>query len=136
MQCLPAFCPWLVFSDEVNQFDIILEMPVRWLVLIACARCAVVYEAQPMPRLVHVVLIQKTLVGAVEADACSRHCFECTVFFFIRVQKHETRVETIRPTNIRSSSKRRREIEELINCAKSYDVSIDVDDLAELCLVP
>lgn len=58
LQGFSSLCPWLFFPDEVHQFDIVLEMSIRWLVLITPARCAVVGEAQAMPGVVRVVFVQ------------------------------------------------------------------------------
>ncbi|KAI7001212.1 hypothetical protein KC329_g3 [Hortaea werneckii] len=44
------FLPRLVRPDEMYQVDFAFEVPIRGLVLVAPARCAVVCEAQPFPR--------------------------------------------------------------------------------------
>jgi hypothetical protein len=136
MQRAPALRPRLLPPNKMHHLDIILKMPIRRLVLITRARRAIVRKAQSMPRLVLIVLIQQPLVRAVETVAACSQGFECVVLCFIWLEEHHTAVEAIGPADIRRCGEWGGEVEELVGCAEGDYVGVDVDNFAELGLVP
>lgn len=128
--------PWLVLSNEVDDGDSRLVVAVGRLILVICTWRAVVDEAQTMPALVLVVLVQKALVGSIEAVARSSQCLQSPVVSHVRRDDHNTSVEGIGPANIGCTSERSLEIKELIGSAEGDSICVEVDDLAELRLAP
>jgi len=128
--------PWLVFADEMHEAEAVLEVPVSRLVLVAGARGAIIRETQAVPWAMVVVFVQETLVGAVKACATSCHGLHGIVLSNARRQKHDPAIEAVRPSYIGGSGEVMMQLEQLIGRAKSNDIGIDVDNLAEVLLSP
>lgn len=82
------------------------------------------------------VLVDETLIGSIEGypPLCQgRHGLKVTQ---IRGQRHDARVEQVRPSYIRSSGEGVREVEELIGSSVGNNVGVYVDDFPELGQLP
>lgn len=77
---LSCFLPRLFLADEVDQTDIVPEMPKGRLVLIAAAGGTVVCEAKAVPLPGAVVLIQEALIGTIEAATTRCDCLQGVEF--------------------------------------------------------
>lgn len=128
--------PWLVFADEMNEAEAMLEVPIRRPILVAGARGAIVRETQAVPWAMVVVFVQQTLVGAVKACATFCHGLHGIVLSDARSQKHDPAIEAVRPAYVGSGGKAVRQLEQLIRRAKSDDIGIDIDNLAKVLLPP
>ena len=128
--------PRLVLSDEVNHADSCLVEAIRGLVLVVGARSTVVDEAQTVPVLVFVVLIQKALIGAIKTVTGSSECLQCPVVAHVWCEDHDARVEGIGPADVGCAGERCLNIEKLVGCAQCNDVGVEVNDLSELRLAP
>lgn len=95
---LPGHIPRFLGTDEMHHTDRTLEVLIGRDVLVVCAGCAVIREAEPMP--VPKMHIQEALVGAVEADAPFCQRFEREVVLHIGSQNHYTTVEAIGPSHV------------------------------------
>lgn len=98
-------------------------------------RCDVVREAQAIV-VVFEVHVQQTLICTVEGDAPFRHGHHGVVITHVWGQGHDSSVEKVGPTNVRSSGEVMLQIEELIHGPAGDHVGIEIDDLPILGLFP
>lgn len=127
--------PGLVGADEVDHGDVGLEVAVGREVLVVSRRGDVVGKRQAMVG-VRKVHVQETLVGTVKGDAALGQGGQGAVLADIGGEHHDAGVEQIGPANVRGGGKGVGEVKELIGGAVGDDVGVDVDDLAELGLLP
>lgn len=80
--------------------------------------------------------VQETLIGTVKRNSPLGHGQHGVVITHVGRQDHDTSVEQIGPTDIGSGGEGVRKVEEFIGSSVSNNVGIDIDDLAELSLLP
>jgi len=85
-----------------------------------------------VPILVRIILVQKSLIGAVEAVTARGQGLQRPVCAHIWLQCHDTSVEGIRPANVWRSGEWRVNVEQLVWRTESNDIGIEKDNLAEL----
>ena len=130
-----ALNPRLLRANEVDQVDARLKVLVGRNVLVVGGGSDIVGEAQAVVS-VPEVHVQETLIGTVERDSPLGHSQQGVIITHVGGQNHDTGVEEVRPADIGSGGEGVREVEELIGSPVSDNVGINVDDLAELGLLP
>lgn len=130
-----ALNPRLLRANEVDQVDARLEVLIGRNILVVGGGRDIVGEAQAVVS-VPEVHVQETLIGSVERDSPLGHSQQGVVITHVGRQNHDTSVEQVGPADIGSGGESVREVEELIGSPISDNVGIDVDDLAELGLLP
>ena len=132
---VPAREPRFIRANEVDHVDARLKVAIRRDILVMSGRSDVVREAKTVVAVAE-VHVQQPLVGTIKGDASLCHCHHCVVVTHVGRQNHDTRVEQIRPSNVRSRSKGMRHVEEFIGGTICDYVGVDVDNLGELSLFP
>jgi hypothetical protein len=135
VRSITASKPWLVGPDEVYHVDTGLEVPVGRDVLVMGRGRDIVGEAQAV-KIVLEVHVEQALVGSVEGDAPLSHGHHGVVITQIWGQNHDTRVEEVRPANVRRRREGMRSSKQLIGGSEGDNVGIDVDNFGELRLLP
>lgn len=80
--------------------------------------------------------IQQTLVCSVEGNAPLGHGHHGIVIAQIWGQSQDSSIEQVGPAHIRCSGEGVRQVEQLVDGAAGDDISVEVDDLPELGLLP
>ena len=132
---ISALSPRLILPDEVGSTNASLKVLVRWHILIVGTWRHIVRETDSVVG-VFEVHVEQSLVGAIKRDAALCHSMKCPVVAHVWLQHHETRIEKVRPSDIRCGREWRLKIEQLIWCSPSYHIGIHIDYAAELGLFP
>jgi hypothetical protein len=119
----------------VDHVDACLEVSVGWNVLIVGGRRDVVGEAQTVVVILE-MHVEQALVCTVERNAPFGHSQQGVKLANVGLQNHNTGVEQIRPSNIRGGREGMWKVKELVRCSVGNNVSIDIHNLSELCLLP
>jgi len=131
----PAQLPRLVGTNEVDHADARLEVQIGRHILVVSRGGDVVSEGKTVPRVLE-VHVQQTLIGTIEGDAPLGHSHHGIIVAHVRGENHDTGVEDVRPADIRGGREGVRQFKELIRSTIGDNVSIDVNDLPELSLLP
>ena len=106
------------------------------LVLVTGTWRAVVCETEAMPRPVAKVFVEKSLIGTVETCAIGCHGLKRPIVTHVRCEYHDTAVEAVGPTDVRSRGKGVAAVEQFVGCTESNAVGINVYYPPELFLFP
>jgi hypothetical protein len=127
--------PWLLCADEVDHIDARLKVSVGGHILVMSRGCDVVGEAEAVEALL-VVHVQEALVGAVKGDTPLGHGHHGVIVAHVRSQNHKPSVEQVWPANVGRGRECMGKVKELIGRPVSHHVGINIDNLAELGLLP
>jgi hypothetical protein len=111
-----------------------LEVPVSRQVLVITAGRTIVGETQAMPGAE--VRVQQSLISTIKADPALRERQQGIVIAHVWLQRHDTAIEAIRPTNIWYGRERGLQIEKFIWRSERHYVRVDIDQVVILCLAP
>lgn len=117
--------------DQINRA---LKMLISRNILVIRTGRAIISKAQAMP--IAKMLIQQSLIGAVEADAPIRERLQGIVVLQVGPENHHPAIETIGPADVWDRSKVHVQGEELVRGSESYDIAINVHDPVVLRLSP
>lgn len=131
---LSRHMPRLRGTNEMDHADGTLEVSVGRNILIIGTGRAIIREAETVP--VAEMLIQQSLVGAIETRTSLSKGPQGIVVLQIGPKDHQAAVETVGPADIWGSGEVRVQGQELIRGSESYHVAVNVDDAVELSLAP